>query len=108
MEHFFCKLIPPRPSFVTDMSDSERAAMVAHGGYWDSMLERHVAIACGRVADPQGVWGFGLLAAESEEAANGLLAADPVILADIGMRWELLPVPQLAHIGQHGKGDPGM
>jgi len=34
MMTFFCKLIPPRPTFMADLDEAERAIMKEHGAYW--------------------------------------------------------------------------
>jgi hypothetical protein len=87
-----CRLIPPRPSFAMDMTVDERAAMQRHVGYWTSMLERGTAIVFGPVADPAGPWGLGIVRLRGNESATDVVNADPAILANIGLRYELLPM----------------
>jgi hypothetical protein len=40
MNHFVYKLIPPRPTFNLDMSDTERAIMAQHATYWQEWTEK--------------------------------------------------------------------
>jgi uncharacterized protein YciI len=99
-KYFFCRLIPPRPTFAADMTAEEARAMHAHVGYWIALAERGTAIVFGPVADPAGVWGVGIVAASSEEAMRELQRDDPAIRAGIGMRYDTLPMPQIV-IGRH-------
>ncbi len=89
---FLCRLVPPRPSFAMDMTPDERAAMQRHVGYWTSLLQRGTAIVFGPVADPAGPWGLGVLRLGEGESLAELTSQDPAILADIGLRYETLPM----------------
>lgn len=95
--YFLCKLLPPRPSFIGDMTADERALMQEHAGYWREQLAAGVAIAFGPVADPSGSWGLGLVAAPDEAAVQAFQAGDPAIRAGRGFRYEIVPMPQLVH-----------
>jgi uncharacterized protein YciI len=97
--HFLCKLLPPRPTFALDMSEAERAAMGAHVAYWTGLAERGTALIFGPVLDPAGPWGMGVIAAEDLAAVQALTAADPAIQAEIGLRYEILPM-MTAVLGQ--------
>ncbi|MFT3922276.1 MAG: YciI family protein [Myxococcales bacterium] len=88
------KLITPRPSFMADMDAEERAAMMAHVGYWTELLRRGHAVAFGPVADPAGPYGLGVLCARDEGELAALLAKDPAILAERGLRHEVAPMLQ--------------
>ena len=52
MSHFLCKLKPPRPTFLSDMSSDETLVMRRHREYWTPRVEIGVVIAMGPVADP--------------------------------------------------------
>ena len=52
MPHFLCKLKPPRPTFLTDMTPEEALVMRGHREYWMPRVEIGVVIAMGPVADP--------------------------------------------------------
>jgi len=96
MPHFLCRLTPPRPTFVVDMSAEERALMGAHQTYWRPFVEVGVVIAMGAVADPAGGWGVAIVETASLEALQALVARDPVILAERGFRYETYPMPAIA------------
>jgi uncharacterized protein len=93
--YFFCRLIPPRPTFATDMTPAEAQVMRAHVGYWTELASQGTALAFGPVADPKGPWGLGIIAAPDAEAMARLQTQDPAILGGIGMRYETLPILQL-------------
>jgi len=90
--YFFCRLLPPRPTFVLDMTDAERTIMETHAAYWAGYAERGVAVIFGPVADPAGPWGLGIVRATNEAEVASLQANDPAIAAGIGMRYETLPL----------------
>lgn len=91
---FLCRLIPPRPNFALDMSAEERALMGEHVAYWRQHLPGGTALVFGPVADPAGPWGLGIVRARDEAAVGELTAADPVIRAQRGFRYETLPLLQ--------------
>jgi uncharacterized protein YndB with AHSA1/START domain len=90
---WLCRLIPPRPTFVLDMDDAERAIMRTHAGYWNEHLATGVALAFGPVADPKGGWGLGILRAEDEAAVRAFEAKDPAVESGRGFYYEVLPMP---------------
>jgi uncharacterized protein YciI len=96
MPHFLCRLTPPRPTFMTDMTDEERALMQAHVAYWRPFVEVGTVIAMGPVADPAGVWGLAILETASSEALDALLSRDPVVVADRGFAYQTTPMPAIA------------
>jgi len=74
---FFLKLNPPRPTFVMDMNDEERAIMQQHVHYWSTLLERGLAVVYGPVLDPKGGYGAGVVSVDSEEELKKLINDDP-------------------------------
>jgi uncharacterized protein YndB with AHSA1/START domain len=92
---FVCRLFPPRPSFMQDMTPDERAVMQAHSQYWRSKLAEGTAIAFGPVADPSGGWGLGILEVRDEAELHAIQAADPAIQSGRGFRYESLPMLQI-------------
>ena len=90
--YFLVRLLPPRPTFMVDMSADERRVMGEHGRYWRTMLAEGVAVGFGPVLDPSGAWGVGLLEVDDETALETLKANDPAIVGGIGMRYEVLPM----------------
>lgn len=95
MAHFLLRLSPPRASFPQDASAAEMTAMGAHSAYWQDQADRGAALAVGPVADPGGIWGMALVDVEDEARAQGLADGDPIITADLGFTYEVLPVPSL-------------
>lgn len=99
MQGFVFRLIPPRPSFPTDMSEAERAVMNEHVTYWRGLLGQGRVLAFGPVDDPAGPYGLGVVLAEDMAAAESMRDADPAV-RDIGMRTEIAPMPQLVTAGR--------
>lgn len=91
-KYFFCRLVPPRPSFAHDMNEAEARAMKEHAAYWRSQADAGVGIVAGPVADPKGPYGIGVVRVDDDKQLRPLLDADPVVGAGIGMRWETLPM----------------
>ena len=92
MPYYLCRLLPPRPSFATDMTVPEGQVMQVHGAYWRGLADQEIAVLFGPVADPQGPWGLGLLEVEDEEEAQAITAEDPAIKSGMGFRYEILPM----------------
>ena len=95
MSYFLCKMIPPRPDFVQTMTDSEKNIMKAHGDYLQSLAEVGSIVCHGPVDDPKGGWGLSIFSAKDKSEVEGLTEADPIILDDVGARYEILPMKQL-------------
>ncbi len=74
---FFLKLNPPRPTFMMDATDDERAIMQKHVVYWASLLNDGIAIVYGPVLDPKGGYGAGVVSVDSEEQLKQLINNDP-------------------------------
>ncbi len=70
--HFVYKLIPPRPTFASDMSDDEQAVMGEHFAYWTTLFEGGRIVAYGPVLEPAGVWGLAVVEAESVDDVRAL------------------------------------
>jgi hypothetical protein len=91
------RLVAPRPTFPADATPEELNAMHAHALYWRGKIAEGKAIVLGAVADPAGAWGVGILRTADLAEAEGLCAADPVILEDRGFRCEVLPMMNAIH-----------
>lgn len=89
---YFCRLIPPRPTFAMDMNEEERALMDQHAAHWRKHLEGGNVIIAGPVADPKGPWGLGVLRFSSNAELQKFYDNDPVLSAGIGFRMETLPL----------------
>ena len=95
VQAFLCRLVPPRPTFMLDMTADERAVMQAHAEYWRGKLAEGVVIAFGPVADPSGGWGLGLVEVRDEGELKAFQAGDPAIGSGRGFRYESLPIVRL-------------
>jgi len=93
MKTYFAKLLPPRPSFVMDMTDAERQLMQAHAQYWRGMLDQGRAVTFGLVLDPRGAFGIGVLELPDDADVNALTNGDPTIAANVGFRYEVSLMP---------------
>jgi hypothetical protein len=90
---YFCRLIPPRPSFAYDMTDEEMQLMGDHGRYWSSHVADGRAVVFGAVLESAASWGVVIVRVDDEEAARALTAADPAIAADRGFSYDVLSMP---------------
>jgi uncharacterized protein YciI len=79
MGHYLYKLIPPRPTFMADMTADEAAIMEQHFDYWTSLLDGGAVVAYGPVNDPAGGYGLAILEADTEQAARNIGDADPAV-----------------------------
>ncbi len=77
--HFVYRLIPPRPTFASDMSDGERAVMGEHAAYWTTLFERGRVVVFGAVLEPAGVWGLAVVEAESVDEVRAIAEGDPAV-----------------------------
>ena len=93
LSYFLCKLIPPRPTFQQDMSESEMRLMREHVAYWTELCDRGVAIVFGPVADPKGGWGVGVVRVKDPEQLAQLQAKDPTIRSGLGFKYEAFAMP---------------
>ena len=76
---FFFRLVPPRADFAQTMTPDEQDAMARHAQYWRQLMVDGRVVVFGPVADPEGVWGLGVVRADSHEEVVGLAEQDPAI-----------------------------
>ena len=108
MKAFFCKLIPPRPSFAHDMSEAEGKVMEEHARYWDELMEQGSAVAFGVVGDPAGAYGVGILEIEDDADVHAFTTSDPTIRSERGFRFDVHPMPfGVTHTRSVGRSDQG-
>jgi uncharacterized protein YciI len=93
MAHFVYRLIPPRPTFLGDMTQDEGAIMQEHFGYWEQLIKERQAVAYGPVMDPKGTYGIAVVEVEDEAAANRIAENDPAITSNADFRFELYQMP---------------
>jgi uncharacterized protein len=88
-KHFLLRLNPTRPGFAQDMSAEERNIMQEHILYWKDLMKQGIALVFGPVHDPKGVYGLGVIQAESEDQVRTLIANDPAITIN---KYEFYPM----------------
>jgi len=96
MPHYLCKLTPPRPTFLADMTEEEALIMRGHREYWMPRVEIGVVIAMGPVADPAGGYGVAIIEAPSLAALEAMQAADPAAMSKRGFSYENYLMPSIA------------
>lgn len=94
MKTFFCRLLPPRPTFAQDMSAAEAKAMQEHAVYWRECMARGQVVVFGLVADPAAAFGVVIIEVADEDEARRLTANDPAIRAGHGLRYEIHLMPR--------------
>jgi len=88
---YLFRLIPPRADFAQTMTDAEQDAMAGHTEYWKELLAAGRVVVYGPVADPEGVWGLGVLRAADRAEALALGEADPSVIAGVNT-FEVLEI----------------
>lgn len=88
---FAFNLLPPRPTFVDDMTDDERAMMDRHVEYWRGLLADGVAVVFGPVLNPDGAYGLAVVEVSGQEQAERLIAGDPAVRG--GLTCKAYPMP---------------
>lgn len=81
-QHFFLKLIPPRPTFVLDMTDAERRAMGEHAAYMKSLFDAGKVLIYGPVMSTQP-FGMGVFEVADEAEVRRIMDKDPTVVAGI-------------------------
>jgi uncharacterized protein YciI len=83
MTLFLFRLIPPRADFAQTMTPDEQRAMAEHMDYWQQLLKDGRVVVYGPVADPEGVWGMGVLRAADRAEVLELGERDPSVIAGV-------------------------
>jgi uncharacterized protein YciI len=84
MATFVFRLKAPRPTFVQDMSDEERAIMGQHAAHWQPLVESGQMVVFGPVIDGTGSWGLGVIEADDEDELRAMVAKDPFVTSGTG------------------------
>lgn len=92
MAFFFCRLLPPRPTFPFDATDEERRLMSEHAAYLRGLGERGTMLVAGPVPEGQGAWGLAVFEASAEADVRALTDADPVVSAGRGFSYSVQPM----------------
>jgi uncharacterized protein len=90
-QHYYFKLIPPRPTFGQDINAEERALMEEHGAYFRKQFETGRVLLYGPVMAPDGIFGLGILEVCSPEEARQFGEDDPSVRAGMN-RFECYPM----------------
>ncbi len=85
------RLIPPRTTFVQDMTPEEEALMMAHAEYLKRFFDEGKLLAYGPVLAAAGPFGIGLFDVEGEAEADAIMRGDPTIVAGLN-RYEISPM----------------
>ena len=80
---FLFRLLPPRPDFAQTLTAEEQDAMGRHAAYWRDLLTAGRVVVFGPVADPEGVWGLGVVRAGSQAEVVELGEKDPAIASGV-------------------------
>lgn len=83
MSLYLFRLLPPRADFAQTLTQPEQAAMAEHAEYWNRLLADGRVLVFGPVADPEGVWGMGVVRADSHEEVVLLGQNDPAISSGV-------------------------
>ena len=90
-QHYYFKLIPPRPTFPKDMTDQESGLMEAHGAYFAQQFDAGKLLLYGPVMAPDGAFGVGILEVADEAEARQFAENDPSVRAGMN-RFEFYPM----------------
>jgi uncharacterized protein YciI len=90
-KHYFLKLIPPRPTFVLDMSDDEKLLMNEHGRYLHEHFTAGRVLLYGPVMANDGTFGVSILEVDNEAEARQFGENDPSVRAGLN-RFEVYPM----------------
>jgi len=90
-QHYFFKLIPPRPTFPHDMNDNERRLMDEHGRYFQEHFAAGKVLLFGPVMASSGAFGLGILEVDSEQEARQFGEGDPSVKAGLN-KFEIHPM----------------
>jgi len=90
-QHYFFKLIPPRPTFKEDMTEEERRLMDEHGRYFQEHFASGRVLLFGPVIASGGAFGLGILEVDSEQEAREFGEGDPSVRAGMN-KFEIHPM----------------
>ena len=90
-QYFFFKLIPPRSTFIHDITEEERRLMDEHGRYFDEQFGAGRLLLYGPVMVTGGAFGLAILEVDNEEEARRFGEGDPSVKAGLN-RFEFHPM----------------
>ncbi len=84
MHHFVYKLIPPRETFVADMTEAEQAIMGEHAAYWTDLFQSGQVVVYGvAIMEQTGPWGLAVVEAETADDVHAMAAGDPAVKSQV-------------------------
>src|SRR6201992_449015 len=90
-QYFYIRLIPPRPTFASDMSAEERALMQQHVVYFRGLFDQGKVLIFGPVLVPRDSLGVAVREVADLAEAEQLLAQDPTAQAGLN-RFRISPM----------------
>jgi len=90
-QHFFVKLIPPRPTFPMDITPDELALMMQHVQYTKDKFDAGKVLIYGPVMVAAGAFGMAVFEANNEAEVREVLENDPSVLAHLNT-FEIYPM----------------
>jgi hypothetical protein len=90
---FLYRLDPPRPTFPSDITPAEEAAMRRHFAYWAERISNGQVLVVGPVLDPSGTHGIGVLTVDDRASATAICEGDPVLTEHLGFSYGLFDMP---------------
>jgi uncharacterized protein len=90
-QHFFVRLIPPRPTFPFDMTSEERALMMEHVTYTHEKFAAGKVLIFGPVMAREGAFGMAVFEVADEAELRGIMEGDPTVRAGLNT-FELHPM----------------
>jgi uncharacterized protein YciI len=77
--HFVYRLIPPRPTFATDMTEEEQAIMAEHAAHWTDLIGQGRVAVFGVVLEPAASWGLAVVETDTADDVRAIAADDPAV-----------------------------
>jgi uncharacterized protein len=90
-QHFFVRLIPPRPTFPLDITPEEKLLMQEHGRYTRQIFDAGRILIYGPVMAPGGAFGIAVFEVADEAEVRQALEKDPSVLAGLNT-FEIHPM----------------
>ncbi len=90
-QHYFCKLIPPRPTFVQDMTDQEKLLMKQHADYTKEHFDAGKILIYGPVMATGGAFGMAVFEVADEGEVRKIFENDPTVRAGLN-KFEIYPM----------------
>jgi uncharacterized protein YciI len=90
-QHFYVRLIPPRPTFASDMNADERVVMQQHGVYFRGLFDQGKVLVFGPVLDPTDNFGMAVLEVADISEAQQVMEHDPTVVAGMN-RFRISPM----------------